>query len=129
MVAAVSAAALACSALVAGCASAPVPSEQLAVADHAIEQAEKAGAAQSAPTELALAHEKVGRARTLAQSHSGKPGDAQRLAEQATVDAHLAEAKTQAAKADKSVAELEESLRALREEAERPTAMNPESSP
>jgi len=121
--------ALACTALLAGCASTPVPSEQLAVAASAIEQAEKAGAAQSAPTELALAREKVARARSEAESHSGKPGDSQRLAEQATADAQLAQAKTQAAKADKSVAELEESLRALREEAQRPANQTPENSP
>lgn len=43
-----------------------------------------------------------------------------RLAEQAQVDAQLAEATARAAKSSRAVTELEDSLRALQREAQRP---------
>jgi len=108
--------------LAAGCASSPpVPKDKLAVAEQAVRRAEDAGAAQVAGAELAMARDKLARANAQADKGSRRSAEeAGQLAEQATADARLAEARAEAAKADKAVTELEDSLRALTEEAARP---------
>ncbi|NJO12472.1 MAG: DUF4398 domain-containing protein [Gammaproteobacteria bacterium] len=105
------------------CASAPAPTAKLAVAEQAVKRAEDAGAAQYAAGELTLAREKLERANAQAEKGSSESvSEAARLADQAVVDARLAEARTRSAKGEKAVAELEDSLRALREEASRPVS-------
>lgn len=100
--------------LLAGCASAPPPVAQLALASAAVAHAAAAGAAEFAPTELMAAQEKLRRANLAVGRDDGNT--ALTLAEQAQIDAQVAEARTENAKAQKAIAALRESERALREE-------------
>jgi len=106
------------------CASTPMPTEQLAVADKAVERAQTAGAAEYAAAELATARDKLQRARTGAEDRSLPAIDVAHLAEQAEADAKLAEAEAHAGKMRAAVAENEASLRALQEEADRAADAN-----
>lgn len=99
--------------LAAGCASAPVPEAQLAVSRSAINEALATGAADSAPMELQNARNKVAQADAAVAADRNE--DARRLAEEAEVDARLAAAKARTARANLAVAEIQESLRTLRE--------------
>ena len=108
--------------LAAGCASTPIPKDKLALAEQAVQRAEAAGAAEHAAGELTLAREKLAQANTVAAKESKKSAaEVGRLAEQSAADARLAEARAESAKASRAVTEMEDSLRALREEAARPT--------
>jgi hypothetical protein len=107
----------ACAAVVtalAACASGPVPLEQLAVAKESVQRAEQAGATELAPVELSTARDKLQRAEQAAQNHEGQ--NATRLADQANVDAQLAEATAREHKSHRADMELEASLQALRQE-------------
>jgi hypothetical protein len=108
----------------AACASTPLPTEQLAVADSAIERAETAGAAEFAAAELATARDKLQRARAGAEDRSLPAEEIAHLAEQAEADAKLATATAQAGRMRAAVAETEATLRALQEEAERAAEIN-----
>ncbi|MGE5493489.1 MAG: DUF4398 domain-containing protein [Actinomycetota bacterium] len=99
--------------LLAGCASPPRPDAQFAVSRSAIDDALGAGAAQSAPLELQHAREKMARADAAVDAKDFE--DARRLAEEAEVDARLAAAKARTARAQLAVAEIQKSIRALRE--------------
>ena len=110
--------AFAVTALLAACAS-EMPTGQIAVADSAIEHAERDGAAQYAAASLATARDKLQRARNGADSHDLSPEEVSRLAQEAEADARLAQAQTQLGKAQAAVAATEADLRALREEADR----------
>jgi predicted transcriptional regulator len=102
----------------ASCASKPpVPSEQLAVSKAAIEQAQQAQANNYAPVELRQAQDKLSQAQAAVQQENYEA--AKRLAEQAEVDARLAETKAHSTRAQNAVAEINESIRALRLELER----------
>lgn len=112
--------AAACAALAMGlaaCASSPIPNERIAVAKAAVQRAEQAGAAESAPVELSTARDKLQRAEKAAADHDGKP--ATMLADQANVDAQLAEATAQENRSHKAAMELDASLQALRQESAR----------
>ncbi|MQY51232.1 DUF4398 domain-containing protein [Rhodocyclus tenuis] len=100
--------------LLAACASTPPPTEQLAVSTAALESATKAGAGEAAPSDLLLAREKLDRAR--AAFADGRNDDALKLAQQAELDAHLAEVRARSSKARAAAAELREGVRVLREE-------------
>lgn len=107
----------ACAAVItalAACASGPVPLEQLAVAKESVQRAEQAGATELAPVELSTARDKLQRAEQAAQSHQGQA--ATRLADQANVDAQLAEATAREHKSRQAEMELQASLQALRQE-------------
>lgn len=98
----------------AGCASSgDIPREQMAVARAAVDRA--AGpAGADAPVEVSQAREKLERA-TAAVAR--KDYDvARRLAEQAEVDANLAEAKSHSVRSDRALKEVREGIRQLREE-------------
>ncbi|HZX31421.1 MAG TPA: DUF4398 domain-containing protein [Rhodocyclaceae bacterium] len=99
--------------LLAGCASPPRPDAQFAVSRSAIEEALGAGATQSAPLELQHARDKMARADAAVDAKNFE--DARRLAEEAEVDARLAAAKARTARAQLAVAEIQKSIRALRE--------------
>ncbi|MEO7206872.1 MAG: DUF4398 domain-containing protein [Steroidobacteraceae bacterium] len=71
----------------------PVADETIAVAKAAVQRAEQSGAPQSAPVELASARDKLARAEKANADHKAKP--AIELADQATVDAQVAEATAQ----------------------------------
>ncbi len=102
------------SVIVAGCASVPAPTEQMAVSKVAVSNAASAGGGEFAPVEMRGAHDKMERANRA----MGKKdyAEARQLAEAAQVDARLAEKKAESAKAGKSAAVIEEDLRVLREE-------------
>jgi hypothetical protein len=106
-------------AICSGWASAPPPNEKLAIARSAVQRAEQAGAGEHAATELATARDKLEKAQKAADDR--KPALANRWADQANVDAQLAEAISQADRSHKAAAELDASLQALRQESERAT--------
>jgi hypothetical protein len=107
-------------AFLAACASSsPPPTEQLAFANAAVDEARSAGAPEGAPVEMRLAQEKLNQAN---QAMGAKDYDRARfLAEEAEVDAKLAAAKSRSTKADRAVAEVRESIRTLHEEINRKT--------
>jgi septal ring factor EnvC (AmiA/AmiB activator) len=114
----------------AACASSPIPNEKLAVAKAEVARAEQSGAQELAPVELQAARDKLMRADKAAADHDGET--ATQLAEQANVDAQLAEATAQEHKSHKAADELDASLQALRQESMRsppppppPTSMQP----
>ncbi len=102
----------------AGCASQTVPTDQIAVAERAVEGAERAGAVEMAPVEMRNAREKLQAARSAANQRDAELTD--RLAQQAELDAQLAEATARAEKSDRTVKEVEDGLRALQREIQRP---------
>jgi len=102
----------------AGCADkVPPPTQQITMATQAIAQAETSGAFELAPMELKSARDKLSLAqRAMEKEDNLKAGQ---LADQAMIDANLAEAKARSAKAQKTVEELKENIRILREEMDR----------
>ena len=101
----------------AGCASTPVPNEQLAVANAAVVRASSTSTSESAPAELSIAVNKLAAARSA--TASGDQDRARRLAEQVVVDAQVAELHAQAVRSRKAAQESEEAARVLREELSR----------
>ena len=99
------------------CASTPMPVEKLAVAKTSIERAEQAQAAQFAQVELNSARNKYAAAQAAADKHDGPV--AARLADQADVDAQLAESTARAKQQEQLVHEMDASLRDLRNESMR----------
>lgn len=91
-------------AVVAACAQAPIPHQAMTAADLAMARARTAGAADHAAVELARAEAKLAAARAAirAKAHDR----ARTLAEQAMVDAELAESRAQAAQEEASAREL-----------------------
>ncbi|HEX6637044.1 MAG TPA: DUF4398 domain-containing protein, partial [Steroidobacteraceae bacterium] len=96
------------------CASAPMPVEKLAVARTSVERAERAQAAQFAQVELNAARNKLTAAQAAADKRDAEV--AARLADQADVDAQLAEATARAKQQEQLVNEMEAGLRDLRDE-------------
>jgi len=99
------------------CASSPVADEKIAVAKASIQRAEQSGAPQAAPVELATARDKIARAETANTKHDTKP--AAMLAEQANLDAQVAEAAAQQQLSHKAALEFDASMQALRQESTR----------
>ena len=98
----------------AACASSPAPPEtELAAAELAVGEAEEADARTHAPVLLQQAQEKLARARQAVEGEAMV--DARRLAEQATVDAQLAEAQARATIAQSNLREVQEGVDQLRE--------------
>src|SRR5580704_6717127 len=75
------------------CATNPVADEKIAVAKVSLQRAEQAGAPQAAPLELSAARDKLSRAEKANTDHNLKP--ATELAEEANIDAQVAEATAQ----------------------------------
>ena len=111
------AAALAVAMSLGGCASAPPAKDKIAVASSSVQRAEQAGAQQTASVEMASARDKLAQAEKAADNRDAKI--AYRMAEQADIDARVAEASANAAKSHQAVTELDRSLQSLREEAMR----------
>jgi Domain of unknown function (DUF4398) len=103
----------------AGCASMPMPNEELAVAKESVSRAEQAGAVELAPVEMQTARDKLSRAERAAASRDPQP--ATDLAAQANVDAQLAEATARENRSQKAATELDASLQTLRQESLRNT--------
>ena len=101
----------------AGCASVPAPTEQVAVSKAAVANAVGAGGTEFAPAEMRTAQEKLDRAN---QAMAAKDYERARwLAEESQVDAQLAVTKARSAKAQKAAYESQENSRVLREELDR----------
>jgi hypothetical protein len=112
--------ALGCTLLMTGCASAPPPTEQIAVSESAVNDAVSAGSTETAPVETKAAHDKLGRAKQLLAAKDDKAYvTARSLAEEAEVDAKLAETKARSAKAQGAVNAIQDDIRMLNEEIER----------
>jgi len=99
---------------VAGCATTPIPDEKIAVAKASVQRAEQSGAPEMAPVEMAQARDKLSHAERAAANHDVQP--AIDLADQANLDAQVAEATAQENKSHKAAMELDASLQALRQE-------------
>ena len=81
-------------AALAACSSVPAPVAEMSAAQTAVTSAEQADAAQHAPSDLDRARDKLIRAQAAMQEEDNT--EARRLAEEALVDARLAEAKARA---------------------------------
>lgn len=105
--------------IMAGCASTPAPTSQMALSKLAISNATNAGGNEFAPVLYKSATEKMDKAeRAMGQKNYEL---ARQMAEQAQVDAELAATTARAAKAKKAADALQESNRVLRQEIERKT--------
>ena len=103
----------------AGCASIPAPTEQIATSKAAVDDALSAGGNEFAPLQLKSAIDKM-------EAAERAMGDknyvlARQLAEQAQIDAQLAQAMARTNKAQKAADALQESSRVLRQEIDRQT--------
>lgn len=103
----------------AGCASAPIPTEQFALAQAGIESAATAGATEYAPLELKTARDKLAAAQRAVDAKEYPAASA--LAEEASVDAKLAQTKAESQKAEKSARDIQDSLKTLLDEINRNT--------
>jgi uncharacterized protein DUF4398 len=104
-------------AVAAGCATVPPPTEQMAVSRAALGDAVSAGAGEYAGVDLRDAQLKLDAANVAMGSR--EYDKARIFAEEAEVDAKLAATRARSAKAQRAVAELNESLRVLRDELSR----------
>jgi outer membrane PBP1 activator LpoA protein len=100
--------------ILSACASDPAPTEQLRLTEQALNQAQALGvtAAQSQP--LRLAEEKLALAQTAMQDEDYK--QARVYAEQAELDARLAEAQLLNEKSQQQLGELSNSINRLRKQ-------------
>lgn len=103
----------------AACATTPSPTAQMAVSNAALAHAVSVGSAEMAPVEMGMAREKMNRANLALAARDNDTALA--LAQQAQVDAQLAEAKTESVKARKSADASDQAARALAEEMARKT--------
>ena len=114
------AAAVSCCAMLAtGCASAPAPTAQIQSAKQAIEDAERAQAAEHAAPELSQARSKLESANAAVQAKDME--QAARLASEARADAELASARAAAVKAQAANDEIRRANQMLIEEMGRTT--------
>ncbi len=102
---------------VAGCASTPIPNEQIAVAKSSVQRAEQGGAPELAPVEMSTARQELASAEKAAADREALP--ATQWAEKANVDAQLAEATAQERRAHKAATEFDASMAVLRQETQR----------
>jgi hypothetical protein len=103
--------------VLAACATTPPPTDQMALANAALAHAAGAGSGELAPTEMAMARDKMVRAN---QAMATKDYDtALSLSQQVQLDAQVAEARAESVKAGKSAVALQEASRAMREEMDR----------
>jgi septal ring factor EnvC (AmiA/AmiB activator) len=96
------------------CAATPMPVDKLAVAKSSVDRAEQAQAAQFAQVELTAARAKLAAAQAAADKKDAET--AARMADQAEVDAQLAEFTARAKQQEQLVNEMDAALRALRNE-------------
>ncbi len=103
--------------LLTACASTNPPTQQLTETQMVIQQAEQLGGENFAPLDMRNAKIKLDQAREAMKDENYKK--ASQLADEARVDAELAQIKAQSGKAKKEVAELKESIRVLKAEIQR----------
>jgi hypothetical protein len=111
----------------AACASVPPPKSEVGKADLALRKAEQADAAHFAPLEMRTARTKLEGAR--AAMREGENLEARRLAEQAKLDALLAEATAQTAQRQEAADTIRADIEALRAEAQRSSSRIPGETP
>jgi hypothetical protein len=100
------------------CSSVSPPTTQIAAAEAAVEQAESMGAVEAAPLAMRVAREKLDEAKSLVDSGDDDHlSRAKRLAEDATVEAQLAEQTARTAALTKARDEAQATIDAMREEA------------
>jgi capsule polysaccharide export protein KpsE/RkpR len=99
----------------AGCANDPAPNEQLRLSEQALEQAKAVGANEQVPA-FKLAEDKLERAKSNMISESYR--DARMRAEQAELDARLAEAQVLTQKSDEQLQLLQSRVKRLRKQLE-----------
>lgn len=101
----------------AACSSMPAPKTEMALSESAVKGAEMAGAREHAPLELRRANEKLDKAKNaiIAEDYE----TAKRMAEQATVDAALAESKSDSMQSKLALQEIKDSIALMREEISR----------
>lgn len=99
---------------VAGCASGQPPRAELGGARASIATAERAGAAERAPVELNNARTKLQAAEDASRQENYRK--AERLAEEANIDAQLATTKAQAASSEAALQEVNKGITTLRSE-------------
>jgi hypothetical protein len=103
--------------LMAGCASAPAPTAQMAVAKAEVNNAMRAGGNEYAPVQLRTAMDELnGAEKAMAAEHYEQ---ARSLAERAEVDAKLAAATATSAKAQKAAETVKADVQILRNELDR----------
>jgi len=101
-----------------GCAShGPLATAKVSQAERAVEEAQQAGAAASAPLEFRTAQDKLTTAQTLMAR--GKHDQAVRAAEEATVDGEYARAVAANQRANTVADEMGQYVKLLRQEIER----------
>ena len=101
-----------------GCAShKPLASATITQAERALDEAQEAGAAISAPAEFKIAQDKLKAAQ--AAMAKGNHEGAIRSAEQAAIDAEYARARAANQRANTTADEMGQYIKALREEIER----------
>ncbi len=105
--------------MLAGCATGQqdIIRTKISNAEMMIQRAEQNEAEKYAPLEMKLAEERLQEARRLMKEDDYKEAD--QKAEEALMDARLAEAKAQAEKAKMQAQDKEESLKTLRDEIDR----------
>jgi len=102
---------------ISGCANAPKPTSELVLTEAAIQNAEAAGARKYAPLELRQAREKQAEAQAFMKK--GAYDKARRSANEALVNAELAEAAAEAEKSRLAVGESREGLELMESELQR----------
>jgi Domain of unknown function (DUF4398) len=102
-----------------GCAGKP-PLTNLSQAELAVQEADSKTASQHAPLELRTAREQLEQAKGAVADK--EYDEARRLADQALVNAQLAEARSGAEKARQAAAELRKSIQSLQAELQRSSA-------
>jgi hypothetical protein len=93
--------------------------DKIAVAKAAIGHAEQAGGPEAAPLQMASARDKLALAEKANANHHEKPAAA--WADQADIDAQVAEATATQVRSSKAAVEFDASLQTLRQEASRPS--------
>ena len=102
-----------------GCASTPPPLQEMAVAEAAVQRASTTSTSETAAAELGVAVAKLASARSALAA--GNADAARRLANEATLDAQVAEMHAQAARSTRAARESDDAARVLREEINRKT--------
>ncbi|MNF80410.1 hypothetical protein D3C84_626550 [compost metagenome] len=98
----------------AGCAADPAPNEQMRLTEQALEQAKAVGANADDVPEMKLAEDKYNRAKGSIADNSFK--NARMRAEQAELDARLAEAKVLTLKSEEQLHVLDTRITRLRKQ-------------
>ena len=100
--------------LLAGCATDPAPNEQIRLTEQALEQARAVGATADDVPEMKLAEDKFNRAKGSMNDQSFK--NARMRAEQAELDARLAEARVLTLKSEEQLNVLNTRITRLRKQ-------------